>query len=162
MSQWVCESIETQTSLTHGHCPPWQPMVGEPCHHLSAPVRPHPVVGYARSRGTASTSRARLAPPHASPLPRATTLTELARWTPHSITVWCWRCVLKAASGNIHLRLAWWVQAAFPLLSPPEDGTLSRVGIAAGNPGGGHRIPWRKRRVKASIGLGFLGCAALW
>jgi hypothetical protein len=57
--------------------------------------------------------------------PGRKTLEELARWTPGSITVWRLRRVLKAASWDVHLLVAWWVAEALQTLPPQGRHTPS-------------------------------------
>src|SRR5437870_153973 len=60
--------------------------------------------------------------------PGRKTLEELARWTPGAITAWGFRRVLKAASWDVHLLVAWWVEEALKALPPPSAGDLDLVG----------------------------------
>src|SRR5215468_1863595 len=74
MSKWVCDRIEAQEHLTHGHFPPLQSMVCDDCHHLRAPLCHDPVSRDARHLEKPSSPHPVLAGLHASPLPRAENL----------------------------------------------------------------------------------------
>jgi len=73
--------------------------------------------------------------------PGRQTLEDLARWPPAHVTVWRWRRLLTAAYGDVHLLVAWWVEAALHPLPPPKDGTLSLVGDGRVQPKRGTKNP---------------------
>jgi hypothetical protein len=99
--------------------------------------------------------------------PGRKTLEELARWTPGSITAWRLRRVLKAAYGNIHLLIAWWVQEAFNTLPPPKDGTRSLGGDGSVKPQRGTQNPVAQKGRKSEHqpwfwGVRFALLSATW
>jgi hypothetical protein len=99
--------------------------------------------------------------------PGRKTLEELARWTPGSITAWRLRRVLKAAYGNIHLLIAWWVQEAFNTLPPPKDGTLYLGGDGSVKPQRGTQNPVAQKGRKSEHqpwfwGVRFALLSATW
>jgi hypothetical protein len=74
-------------------------------------------------------------------LPGRKTLEELARWTPASITVGRVRRVRQAASWEVHVRVAWWVEAALQTVPPAKDGPLYLVGDGSVQPKRGTQHP---------------------
>jgi len=60
--------------------------------------------------------------------PGRKTLTEMARWTPASITAWRFGRLRKAAYGNVHLLVSWFAQDLLVTLPPPANGILSLFG----------------------------------
>jgi hypothetical protein len=74
--------------------------------------------------------------------PGRKTLEERARWTPGSSTVWRFRRVRKAAYWDVHVLVAWGVEAALQTLPPPKDGTLPLVGDGSVKPKRGTQHPW--------------------
>ena len=89
--------------------------------------------------------------------PGRKTVEELARWTPGSITVWRFRRVLKAAYWDIHLLVAWWVEAALQTLPPPKDGTLYLVGDGSVKPKRGTQNPLAQKGRKSEHQPWFFG-----
>jgi hypothetical protein len=81
--------------------------------------------------------------------PGRKTLEELAHWTPGSITVWRFRCVLKVAYWDIHLLEAWWVEEALHILPPPKDGTPYLVGDGSVKPKRGTHNPLAQKGWKS-------------
>jgi hypothetical protein len=73
--------------------------------------------------------------------PGRKTLEELAHWTPAQVTAWRFRRVLKAAYGDIHRLVEWWVQEALNTLPPPKDGTMYLVGDGREKPQRGTQHP---------------------
>jgi hypothetical protein len=60
--------------------------------------------------------------------PGRTTLAEMARWTPATITAWRFGRVRKAASWNVHLLGRWLAQDLRAPLPPPANGVLYLFG----------------------------------
>jgi hypothetical protein len=95
-------------------------------------------------------------------LPGRKTVAELARWTPGSITVWRLRRVLKAASWDVHLLVAWWGAEALQTLPPPQTGYAILWGMAGTHPSGGRSIPWPNKGGKASLSPGVSASGLPW
>ena len=89
--------------------------------------------------------------------PGRTTLAELARWTPGSITAWRFRRLLKAPYWHGHLLVEWWVQEACATVPPPKDGTLYRGGDGRVNPKRGTQHPVAPKGRKSEPQPGFGG-----
>ena len=89
--------------------------------------------------------------------PGRQTVEELARWTPVSSTAWRCRRVLKAASWDVHLLVAWWVQEARHPWPPPKDGSLSGVGDGRDKPKRGTQNPLAQKGRKSEQHPWFVG-----
>jgi hypothetical protein len=89
--------------------------------------------------------------------PGRKTLEELARWTPGQITVWRFCRLLKAAYGEVHLLVAWWVQEALNTLPPRKDGTLFLVGDGSEKPKRGTQNPVAQKGRKSEHHPWFFG-----
>ena len=99
--------------------------------------------------------------------PGRKTLEELARWTPGSITVWRFRRLLKAASWDVHVLVAWWGAEALQTLPPPKDGTLHLVGDGSVKPQRGTQTPLAQTGRKSEhqpwfFGIRFALLIATW
>jgi hypothetical protein len=60
--------------------------------------------------------------------PGRTTLEEMARWTPATITAWRFGGLLKAAYWNVHLLISWLAQDLLATLPPSPHGGLYLCG----------------------------------
>ena len=60
--------------------------------------------------------------------PGRKTLTEMAKWTPATITAWRFGRLLKAAYWNVHLLVSWFAQDLLVTLPPPANGILYLFG----------------------------------
>jgi Transposase DDE domain len=89
--------------------------------------------------------------------PGRKTFEELARWTPGAITVWRLRRVRKATYWDVHLLMAWWVEAALQTLPPPKDGTLFLVGDGSVKPQRGTKNPLAQKGRKSEHQPWFFG-----
>jgi hypothetical protein len=99
--------------------------------------------------------------------PGRKTLEELARWTPASVTVWRLRRVLKAAYWDVHVLVAWWVEAALQTVPPAKDGTLYLVGDGSVKPKRGTKNPLAQKGRKSEhqpwfFGIRFALLIATW
>jgi hypothetical protein len=66
--------------------------------------------------------------------PGRKTLHELARWSPHHITEWRLRRLLKASSWSIHLIVEWLAHDVIATLPPPDDGMIFVIGDGSHQP----------------------------
>jgi hypothetical protein len=87
--------------------------------------------------------------------PGRKTLHELARWSPHHITEWRLRRLLKASYWSIHLNVEWLAHDVIATLPPPDDGMIF-VAMAVINPSAPATTTWsRKAAIPSTTTTGF-------
>jgi hypothetical protein len=161
------DSIEAQERFTPSHSPPLQRMVGYDGGHLFASVRSYLVARYAWRLATSSPACALLAACHASAVSRAANVGRprpLDAGCAHGVAL---GRVLKAAYGDVHLLVAWWVAEALQPLPPPKDGPLHLVGDGSVTPKRGTQHPLAPKGRKSApqpwvVGLRFARLMATW